>query len=375
MIDKCTAGKRIGSLRKGLGYSQAKFADILGVSSQAVSKWETGVSLPDIDVLLNMSWICKVPINEILEDSPASLAIGVDKEYLSLNHLLMCPVCRKRMQLNYQNANHLYYECENAHRYHITDGVVDFRVREIPGEEWSLSYRNYSDYLQDHKKPENPNYQRGIQSADVIWKEIERLRPRIVLDMACGVGLGIKQQIRKINWPVTIIMTDLSHRILKWNRKFYSTEWKNPYVEMIYLACDGSALPILDKSVDVVYSYAGFDSMQAKMKDGFREAFRVLKNNGTAIYTKSTVEDLTGENSRRWMDLLFSRLNDSERVWWKEFAADPEQWTKFCEETGFTENTKTRIYGELPAPETDQFPFKHEFAQWMAEYVYVSKKP
>ena len=284
MIDKCTAGKRIGSLRKGLGYSQAKFAEILGVSSQAVSKWETGVSLPDIDVLLNMSWICKVPINEILEDSPASLAIGVDKEYLSLNHLLMCPVCRKRMQLNYQNANHLYYECENAHRYHITDGVVDFRVREIPGEEWSLSYRNYSDYLQDHKKPENPNYQRGIQSADVIWKEIERLRPRIVLDMACGVGLGIKQQIRKINWPVTIIMTDLSHRILKWNRKFYSTEWKNPYVEMIYLACDGSALPILDKSVDVVYSYAGFDSMQAKMKDGFREAFRVLKNNGTAIY-------------------------------------------------------------------------------------------
>lgn len=44
MIDKCTAGKRIGSLRKGLGYSQAKFAEILGVSSQAVSKWETGVS-------------------------------------------------------------------------------------------------------------------------------------------------------------------------------------------------------------------------------------------------------------------------------------------------------------------------------------------
>ena len=45
MIDKTLAGSRIAMLRKELGYSQAVFAEKLGVSAQAVSKWETGLAL------------------------------------------------------------------------------------------------------------------------------------------------------------------------------------------------------------------------------------------------------------------------------------------------------------------------------------------
>jgi len=67
MIDKIDVGKRISAFRKKLGYSQSMFAEKLNVSSQAVSKWETGLTLPDIDVLLNISWICKVSINTVLE--------------------------------------------------------------------------------------------------------------------------------------------------------------------------------------------------------------------------------------------------------------------------------------------------------------------
>lgn len=375
MIDKESTGKRIGGLRRTLGYSQAQLAEILGVSTQAVSKWETGSSLPDIEILLNLSWIAKVSINEILGDPAAGEPYGVERAYVSLQHLLMCPVCGKGLSLNCRNVNDLFYECENGHRYRIVDGVVDFRVREIPGEEWSLSYRNYEDYLLDHTKPENPNYQRGINSADVIWAEIEKRRPRIILDLACGTGQGIKRQIQKINWLVTIIMTDLSHRILKWDKIYYSTEWKNPYVEMAYLACDASALPVLDQTADIVYSYAGFDSMQAKVKEGVRQAFRVLKSGGAAVYTKALAEDLEGENTRKWMHLLLESLNDDEKLWWKEFIADQKQWLKFCEETGFAENVSTQIYGELNAPDTDRFPFRNEIAQWMAEYVYVSRKP
>ena len=52
MIHKVHFGKRIASYRKQQAWSQAELAEKLGVTSQAVSKWETGAALPDIDLLL-----------------------------------------------------------------------------------------------------------------------------------------------------------------------------------------------------------------------------------------------------------------------------------------------------------------------------------
>ncbi len=170
-------------------------------------------------------------------------------------------------------------------------------------------------------------------------------------------------------------MVDLSHRILKWDKVFYSTEWKNPYVEMVYLACDGANLPILSDSIDVVFSYAGYESMQTKMMNGFHEAFRVLKSGGHTIYTKSVVENHESENSKKWIDLLFSHLDCEEKFGWKDKMLDVNQWLQVCKDTGFVEVNNTKIYGELPVPDTVKFPFENEMAQWMAEYVYTSRKP
>ena len=46
-----TIGSRIAAKRKALGMTQEDLAKILGVSSQAVSKWENDVSCPDITLL------------------------------------------------------------------------------------------------------------------------------------------------------------------------------------------------------------------------------------------------------------------------------------------------------------------------------------
>lgn len=110
-------------------------------------------------------------------------------------------------------------------------------------------------YLIEQHHPGNPRYQQGNPTyREVMWEKIEKLRPRTILDIACGTGKGIKYMIERIHWPVTIIMTDVSHRILKWNRVFYSDEWKNPYVDMVYLACDCSKLPVADNSIDLIFS-------------------------------------------------------------------------------------------------------------------------
>lgn len=45
MMNNKEIGTRIAVLRKGMGDSQAKLAERLDVSPQAVSKWETGGSL------------------------------------------------------------------------------------------------------------------------------------------------------------------------------------------------------------------------------------------------------------------------------------------------------------------------------------------
>ena len=98
MINKIDVGKRISSLRKNLSYSQAEFAEKLSVSTQAVSKWETGLTLPDIDVLLNISWICKTSITNILEgDDFIEYNTGIDRGLLRLNKFLICPECKKSL--------------------------------------------------------------------------------------------------------------------------------------------------------------------------------------------------------------------------------------------------------------------------------------
>ena len=69
MIDKQRFGKRASSLRRRLALSQAGLAEKLGVSAQAVSKWETGAALPDIELLLELSRLYGVSVNELLEDN------------------------------------------------------------------------------------------------------------------------------------------------------------------------------------------------------------------------------------------------------------------------------------------------------------------
>lgn len=71
-------GERIYNLRKKSGLSQEEFADKLGVSRQAVSKWETGQSVPDsekaaaIGAFFNVSldWL----INGAEVTAPAAVA-------------------------------------------------------------------------------------------------------------------------------------------------------------------------------------------------------------------------------------------------------------------------------------------------------------
>ena len=59
-------GKFIAELRKEHGFTQEQLGDKVGVTNKTVSRWETGTYLPPVDVLLTMSELFGVSINEIL---------------------------------------------------------------------------------------------------------------------------------------------------------------------------------------------------------------------------------------------------------------------------------------------------------------------
>lgn len=376
MINKIETGKRIASLRSKLGYSQAVFAEKLNVSPQAVSKWETGQTLPDIDILLIISWMCRITINEILDSEEIFIdqLNSIERELIRMNRYLICPECKKNLSLRIQTTGSAqYFECENHHRFNVEDGVVFFNTREIPGELWSLWLRNYEHYLQEATHPGNPRYSQGeIPCKEVMWREIEKLRPNTIVDIACGTGSGIKYILERINWPCTVILADLSFRILTWNRKYFMEEIRNPYVDLVFLACDCSNIPFEENSVDMVFSNGGFESMQDKMMAGFKEAYRILKPNGKAIYNMSLVDDHNSNNTKKWIDLYLSLPSSYHNV--REYMRDSSQWLAECKKVGFSNNNSIKIYGEMPAPDTTSFPFENEVLQWMACHVLISKK-
>ena len=55
-------------LRKGKGWSQEDLAEKLGISRQAVSKWEVGTSKPDIDNVIKISKLFEVSIDELVNN-------------------------------------------------------------------------------------------------------------------------------------------------------------------------------------------------------------------------------------------------------------------------------------------------------------------
>ena len=85
-MDQVKIGNLIAQCRKEKGLTQAALAERLGVSDRAVSKWETGRSLPDADNLLELSGILGITVDEILKGEKTDEG-GFDQMAETINKL------------------------------------------------------------------------------------------------------------------------------------------------------------------------------------------------------------------------------------------------------------------------------------------------
>ena len=60
--------ERIYQFRRNSGLSQEQLAEKIGVSRQAISKWESGISTPELEKLLALSECFGITIDELVKD-------------------------------------------------------------------------------------------------------------------------------------------------------------------------------------------------------------------------------------------------------------------------------------------------------------------
>lgn len=73
-------GERIGELRKRAGYTQKELAEKLNVTVQMVSKWETGVTVPDVYMVSEIADAFGVSTDAVIGHGTES-GYGADKVY------------------------------------------------------------------------------------------------------------------------------------------------------------------------------------------------------------------------------------------------------------------------------------------------------
>lgn len=99
-----TLGKRISVLRKQLGMKQEELAEKMGVSPQAVSKWENDQTCPDISLLLELSQVLGISSDELLSGqvkNEQKTELVPEEKRKDLAHMVL------RIEVDAQDGDHV----------------------------------------------------------------------------------------------------------------------------------------------------------------------------------------------------------------------------------------------------------------------------
>lgn len=261
MVNKIHFGKRISALRRKVGLSQTDLAEKIGVTSQAVSKWECGNAVPDIDILLELSHLYKVTINEMLED--------VDLLHELTGKETGC-------------SGIAYFVPEQERNCNI---------------EWANEMQS-GKWIERNWKSSREN---AYMDRDRIGKQIASC-DGIILELGAGPGGGFMPYILKENPDAAIIISDLSPTVVREWKSFLDKALDSP--NLYYAVFNFCHMPFKDNSIDVISDGGGIGNCEEGTKaEALKEAFRVLKPGGklitaTGFVTKETLAALPEEAQR-----------------------------------------------------------------------------
>ena len=101
--------ENIRKYRKECGLSQEEMAVKLHVVRQTISKWETNLSVPDADMLVEIAKVLQVSVEQLLDYSGKD-SLALDTELARLNEELAKHIKEeRRLQLYHQKRNLILY--------------------------------------------------------------------------------------------------------------------------------------------------------------------------------------------------------------------------------------------------------------------------
>ncbi|MCL2351626.1 MAG: helix-turn-helix domain-containing protein [Firmicutes bacterium] len=239
-IDKAIVGRRIKGLREEHGLSQAELADRLGISPQAVSKWESGVTLPDVEILLGISILFEVSINEILtgKDIFSSLA---NREFITKNNIAY-------FVPEEENADNI--EWANAM---TRDGWIK---KNWEGHKQNRFHRDTAEKVNTHGGT--------------------------ILEIGAGPGGGFMPEILLEKPEACVILSDLSPTVVREWKKLFDVELYPTNIH--YAVLDTCDLPFKDGCMDIVSGAGAFQNIEGGSKiKALHEIYRVLKPGGLYV--------------------------------------------------------------------------------------------
>ena len=78
-----TLSDKMQQYRRLNKYSQEKLAELLGVSRQAVTKWENGKSAPSTDNLIKLAAIYKIGLDDLINNRPEVTKVDLKPKRIS----------------------------------------------------------------------------------------------------------------------------------------------------------------------------------------------------------------------------------------------------------------------------------------------------
>lgn len=319
MIHKKHFGKRIADFRRSLGLSQMELAQSMGVSAQAVSKWETGAALPDIELLLELSKMFGVSVNELLED----------------NSLVKCLAIRA-------------FTVKNGVACFVPDSPWPEWERQMREENWVL--RNWQDAWgqpggwADTEQGKNPQVDRWRESRRRVGRRIAERGGRI-LEIGAGPGGGYMPYILQAEPSAQIIVSDLSRVVVEEWKNLLETELDSPH--LCFAAMDFCDIPFADCSIDVVSDHGGIINCIGDREKALREIYRVLKPGGMIVslngfVTKKTLAELSDSAQqallREWPEVFDDLYGDTVQAGFRKIDSVVEGvWNTDEDESGIAD--------------------------------------
>lgn len=209
---------KLQELRKGSGMSQEEFAELLGVSRQSVSKWESGKGYPEIDKLIFISNYFNTSLDLLLKDTSDY------NSNPSINRSTSKKSSRKKKKSNsicLTKQNYINNSSKDNPTMYISDPVPKKNVKDYP-----LTTANVSKSSQLRKVN---NYQFGSKKKKInVVKVAGVLLAICVGAILSTVGISISNSNDTYVETTMVVENDISYAD-NYEYNLYNYQWEELY--------------------------------------------------------------------------------------------------------------------------------------------------